>query len=99
MRRGTSEGSLCRALASVQNILTVNLAQRTGPQRRKEFAILSLPLKSGEYLTIGEDIAVQVFQDAGNKIQVGIAAPRGPAVLRGEVRERNGEVRPKGIIE
>ncbi len=61
--------------------------------------MLFLQLKSGEYLTIGEDIAVQVFQDTGNKIRVGIAAPRDFTILRGEVRERNGEARPKGIME
>ena len=61
--------------------------------------MLFLQLKSGEYLTIGENIAVQVFYDTANRIRVGIVAPRELAVLRGEVRERNGEARPKGIIE
>ncbi len=59
--------------------------------------MLFLQLKSGEYLTIGEDIAVQVFRESGNRIRVGVDAPRDFAVLRGEVRERNGEDRPEGL--
>lgn len=41
--------------------------------------MLSLRLKSGEYLTIGEDITVQVFQDRGNSIEVAIDAQIGRA--------------------
>lgn len=59
--------------------------------------MLFLQLKSGEYLTIGDNIAIQVFQETGNRIRVGINAPRSVAVLRGEVRERNGEDRPEGL--
>lgn len=59
--------------------------------------MLFLQLKSGEYLTIGEDIAVQVFQESGNRIRVGIIAPKNLPVLRGEVRERNGESRPEDL--
>ena len=61
--------------------------------------MLFLQLKSGEYLTIGGDIAVQVFQETGNRIRVGIAAPQDLTVLRGEVRERNGEDRPDCLRE
>lgn len=59
--------------------------------------MLFLQLRSGEYLTIGEDIAIQVFQDNGNKIRVAIKAPKELPILRGEVRERNGEERPEGL--
>ena len=60
--------------------------------------MLFLQLKSGEYLTIGEDIAVQVFRDAGERIRVAVKAPRDVTVLRGEVLERTGAVRPDGLI-
>ena len=56
--------------------------------------MLFLQLKSGEYLTIGEDIAVQVFHG----IRVAVKAPKEVSILRGEVRERNGEARPEGLI-
>lgn len=36
--------------------------------------MLSLQLKSGEYLTIGDDIVVQVFEQGGT-IRVAVKAP------------------------
>ena len=54
--------------------------------------MLLLQLKDGEYLTIGEDIVIQVFTPS--TIRVAVKAPREMAVLRGEVLERNGEERP-----
>ena len=58
--------------------------------------MLSLRLKSGEYLTIGEDITVQVFQDRGNSIEVAIDAPRELPILRGRLFEQT-EKRPEGL--
>ena len=60
--------------------------------------MLSLQLKSGEYLTIGEDITVQVFKQSGSAFCVSVKAPREVSVLRGEVHERSGE-RPDGLLE
>ena len=60
--------------------------------------MLVLQLKSGEYLTIGEDIAIQVFPDSANNVRVAVKAPRDMTILRGEVRERNGAQRPKGLV-
>lgn len=60
--------------------------------------MLFLQLKPGEYLTIGEDIAVQVFHGPGTRIRVAVKAPKEVSILRGEVRERNGEARPEGLI-
>lgn len=54
--------------------------------------MLSLQLKDGEYLTIGEDIVIQVF--ANSTIRLSVQAPREMAVVRGEVSERNGKKRP-----
>ncbi|MBQ3077803.1 MAG: carbon storage regulator [Clostridia bacterium] len=58
--------------------------------------MLSLQLKSGEYLTIGEEIAVQVFKQSGNSFRVAVKAPREMAILRGEVLERS-DARPEGL--
>jgi len=58
--------------------------------------MLSLQLKSGEYLTIGEDIAVQVFKQSGSTFRVSIKAPKEVPILRGEVHERT-EDRPDGL--
>lgn len=60
--------------------------------------MLFLQLKSGEYVTIGDEIAVQVFQETGDRIRVAVKAPRDVAILRGEVRERLGTERPEGLV-
>ena len=58
--------------------------------------MLSLQLKSGEYITIGDDIAVQIFEQSGSSFRVAVKAPRELTILRGEVHERAGE-RPDGL--
>ena len=58
--------------------------------------MLSLQLKSGEYLPIGDNIAVQIFEQSGSYFRVSVKAPREIPILRGEVRERTG-VRPDGL--
>ena len=55
--------------------------------------------ESGEYLTIGENVAIQVFREKGNRIRVAVNAPKDLTVLRGEVLDRNGADRPDGLIE
>lgn len=60
--------------------------------------MLSLNLKSGEYLTIGDNITMQVFHQTSSQIRVAIQAPREVPILRGEVHERTGE-RPAGLRE
>lgn len=54
--------------------------------------MLSLQLKDGEYLTIGDDIVIRVFTNSA--IKMSVQAPKHMAILRGEVLERNGENRP-----
>ena len=61
--------------------------------------MLFLQLKSGEYLTIGDDIAIQVFQGSGAYVRVGVNAPKNMTVLRGEVRERTRAERPEGLVD
>ncbi len=61
--------------------------------------MLFLQMKSGEYLTIGENIAVQVFHGNGASIRVGVSAPREVPVVRGEVLERTGAERPECIMK
>lgn len=61
--------------------------------------MLSLQLKSGEYLTIGDDIAVQIFQQPGGAFSVAVKAPREVPILRSSVLERSGESRPDGLLD
>ena len=60
--------------------------------------MLSLMLKEGEYLTIGEDIVVQVFPDSRSRVRLAIKAPKDVTILRGNVRERTGAGRPDGLV-
>ena len=59
--------------------------------------MLFLQLKDKEYLTIGDDIVIQVFTNS--TIRVSVQAPRELAVLRGEVLERNGGKRPDCVYQ
>ena len=76
--------------------MTMKPGAEGAARRRKEFHMLSLQLNSGEYLTIGEDIVVQVF--GGSAAKVAVQAPRELTILRGEVRERNGGKRPDCLL-
>ena len=58
--------------------------------------MLFLQLKDGEYLTIGEDIVIQVFTNS--TIKVSVQAPKEMTILRGDVLERNGEERPDCVF-
>ena len=59
--------------------------------------MLSLNLKDGEYLTIGEDIVIQV--STSSTIKLYVTAPKDRAILRGEVLERNGEKPPACLFD
>ena len=59
--------------------------------------MLSLYLKDGEYLTIGDEIVVQVFTNS--TIRLSVKAPKDMTILRGEVLERTGEARPACLHE
>lgn len=61
--------------------------------------MLSLQMKSGEYLTIGDNVVVQVFKGTGSQFRVSVKAPREVPILRGEVRERTGTQRPDGLLD
>jgi len=61
--------------------------------------MLCLSLSPGEYLTIGENVVLQFDRMAGDRCKLVIHAPREIPVVRGEVRERDGEKRPDFIFE
>lgn len=58
--------------------------------------MLSLRLKIGEYLMIGDGIAVQVCRQSGDSVELAVRAPREIPVLRGDVYERS-KARPAGL--
>ena len=59
--------------------------------------MLSLQMKSGDYVTIGENVVVQVFRDSGPQFRISIKAPKEIPIMRGAVLERSGQERPDGL--
>ena len=60
--------------------------------------MLCLALTPGEYLTIGNDVVVQLDRMAGDRCKLVIQAPKEVPVLRGAVLERTGGKRPECIF-
>ena len=60
--------------------------------------MLSLTLNQGNYLTIGDDIIVQLGRISGDRCKLLVHAPREVPVLRGEVLERTGVERPDCVL-
>ena len=61
--------------------------------------MLFLQLKKGEYMTIGDDVIVQLSDASASGCKLMIQAPREIPIVRGEVLERNGAQRPECVIE
>ena len=61
--------------------------------------MLKLSLTPGEYLTIGEDIVVQVYRSEGGRSYLAVDAPREIPIVRGAVREREGGLRPARLAQ
>ena len=59
--------------------------------------MLCLNLTLGEYMTIGEDVVVQLDRISGDSCKLMVQAPREIPVLRGEVLERGGGKRPSCV--
>lgn len=60
--------------------------------------MLSLTIAPGEYLTIGENVVVQMECVAGDRCKIAIHAPREIPIVRGEVLERMGGKRPACVF-
>ena len=61
--------------------------------------MLVLQLKTGEYMTIGDDVIVQLNDVSGNRCKLMVEAPREVPVIRGELLERAGAERPECVME
>jgi carbon storage regulator len=56
--------------------------------RAREGAMLILTRKSGETITVGDDVVVNVLEIKGSQVKIGIDAPLGICVHRGEIYEK-----------
>lgn len=61
--------------------------------------MLKLQLKTGEYVTIGSDVVVQMDSVSGDRCKLMIQAPKEVPILRGELLERAGGDRPDCVFE
>ena len=50
--------------------------------------MLVLSRKEGEQLLIGDDIVLTINRISGNRVAIGIEAPRNVRILRGELERR-----------
>lgn len=61
--------------------------------------MLKLSLAPGEYLTIGENVVVQVYRAENGRTYLAIDAPRDVPIVRGAVREREGAQPPAKLAQ
>ena len=61
--------------------------------------MLMLQLKTGDYMTIGKDVVVQLNNISGDRCKLMIQAPREVPVLRGDLLERAGAERPECVFD
>lgn len=61
--------------------------------------MLCLNLNQGEYMTIGENVVVQLDHVSGDRCKLVVHAPREVPIIRGEVLERTGGQRPRCVFE
>lgn len=50
--------------------------------------MLVLSRKEGEQLIIGDDIVLTISRISGNRVAIGIEAPRNVRIIRGELEKR-----------
>lgn len=61
--------------------------------------MLSLQLQTGDYMTIGDEVVVQLNHISGDRCKLTVQAPRDMTILRGEVLERTGGERPECVVD
>ncbi len=61
--------------------------------------MLFLQLKTGEYMTIGDNVVVQLSDASSSHCKLMIDAPREVPIVRGELLERAGAERPECVAE
>ncbi len=63
------------------------LTQQIASQIKEEFKMLVLSRKEGERIVIGDNITLVISKVSGNRVTIGIEAPRDVKVVRGELQE------------
>ena len=79
---------LARLLILAEPMETAGGRSRLATQTSKEEDMLVLSRKPMERIHIGDSIVVTVVEIRGNKVRIGIEAPKDIHVLRGELHDR-----------
>lgn len=58
--------------------------------------MLVLSRKEGERIMVGDDVVLTVNRISGNRVAIGIEAPRSTSILRGELSKSESDVRGEG---
>jgi len=61
--------------------------------------MLCLSLSPGDYLTVGDNVVLQLDRMSGDRCKLVIDAPREVPIVRGAALERHGGQRPSCIID
>ena len=61
--------------------------------------MLFLQLRTGDYMTIGDKVVVQLNHITGDRCKLMVEAPKDMTILRGEVLERTGGERPECVFD
>ena len=61
--------------------------------------MLALTLSLGNYMTIGDDVVIQLNRITGDRCRLTINAPREIPVVRGDVLEHGGGARPDCVYD
>ncbi len=61
--------------------------------------MLKLSLTPGEYLTIGDQVVVQVYRAENGRAYLAIDAPKDIPIVRGAVLEREGAAPPPKLAQ
>ncbi|HBE64318.1 MAG TPA: carbon storage regulator [Rhodopirellula baltica] len=64
-------------------------SKRKSIPQGKDSEMLVLSRKEGEKLVIGDNIVITVNRIAGNRVAIGIEAPREVSIVRGELDQRD----------
>ena len=83
----TRTNSLGRSTVNLEPTVAVDAAAVGIFIRRKDFAMLIMSRKKHEIIKIGDDIAIMVVEIRGDKVRLGIEAPKSILVDRLEISE------------
>ena len=92
---GTTRALLKRhGLTATSNDKTNRRTSRRTPTNEKTSIMLVLTRKETQTILIGDDIVIRIVHAGGSSVKIGIEAPRGIRIVRGELLDIEGTPEP-----